>query len=370
MMVFDSGVSNYIQMEGRRYSLFSGNNYLGLSSHPALKKAARESLEKYGLNAAAARQTTGTATVHLELEKELSDFKRQEDTVVFASGYLGNGMLLHALRDQYNEVFHDEAAHPSILDGLPRDIRRVHGYQHRDMQHLEDLLGEKRAGRPLIISDGIFPLTGEIAPLDEMHSLAVKYGAVVVVDDAHATGVLGKNGTGTPEYFDLQDGGRIYQTDTMSKAIGAYGGFISSSQDIINRIRESSRAFLSSTALPPHIVSAACTAVRLIREQPGLRDRLHRNTTEIRKGIALMGLPTTGTATPIIPIFFRTLEKARELSGYLKENGMIVPCAQYPVVMDKFIVRITVSAAHTPDQIRDLLALIKQWSSKHGVTEH
>jgi 7-keto-8-aminopelargonate synthetase-like enzyme len=368
MIALDSGVSNYIQMEGRRYSLFSGNNYLGLSSHPALKKAARESLEKYGLNAAAARQTTGTTTVHLELEKELSDFKHQEDTVVFASGYMGNGIMLHALRDQYNAVFIDEAGHPSIFDGIPRDIHQVHRYKHCNLQHLEDLLKKHRNVKPLIISDGIFALTGEIAPLDELHSLAVKYGAVLVLDDAHATGVLGKNGTGTPEYFNLQDTGQVYQTDTMSKAMGVYGGFISSSKTIINRIRESSMAFLASTALPPPIASAACTSVRIIREHPGLRAMLSRNADEIRKGITSLGLQTSGAPTPIIPIYFSSLEKARQLSDYLKENGMIVPCVQYPVFTDKFIVRITVSAVHTMDQIEELIAIIKQWNLKHGVT--
>jgi 7-keto-8-aminopelargonate synthetase-like enzyme len=367
MIALESGVGNYIQMEGKRYSLFSGNDYLGLSNHPALKKAARESIERYGLNAAAARQTTGTITVHLELEKELSDFKHQEDTVVFASGYMGNGIMLHALRDRYNAVFIDEAGHPSIFDGIPRDIPKLHRYKHCNLQHLEDLLKKHRDVRPLIISDGIFALTGEIAPLDEIQLLALKYGALLLVDDAHATGVLGKNGTGTPEYFRLPND-RVFQTDTMSKAMGVYGGFISSSKAIINRIRESSMAFLASTALPPPIASAACTSVRIIREHPGLRATLSRNAGEIRKGISDLGLPTTKAPTPIIPIYFSSLEKARQLSDYLKENGMIVPCVQYPVFTDKFIVRITVSAVHTMEQIEELLTIIEQWNSKHGVT--
>ena len=368
MIELSSEVSNYIHLAGRRYSFFSGNNYLGLSNHPEIKKAAKDSIEVYGLNFAAARQTTGTAAIHLELEKELSDFKNKEDAVVFASGYMGNSILLHALRDQYSTIFTDEAAHPSILDGIPRDIKYIHFFKHCDVRHLEDLLRQNKNKRALIITDGIFALTGEISPIDEMHSLAERYGTILVVDDAHATGVLGESGTGTPEHFHLHETTNIYQTETMSKALGVYGGFISDSKATINRIRKGSRAYLASTSLPPPIVSAACTSIKLIRQQPQLRAALTRNASEMRKGVIELGLHTTEVPTPIIPIFFSSLEKARKLSDYLKENGMIVPCIHYPVKMDKFIARITVSASHTRDQIDELLVLLKQWRSKYGVT--
>ena len=203
MITLDSEPGNYIQLAGKTYSIFSGNNYLGLSGHPEIRKAAKEAIDRYGLNVAAARHTTGTTDIHLELEKELSDFKNREDSVVFASGYMGNGILLNALRDRYDTIYADEAAHPSIQDGIPRDIRPVHSYKHCDVGHLEDLMKKNKNSRPLIITDGIFPLTGEIAPLHEIHPLAEKYGAIIVTDDAHATGVLGEYGTGTPEHFQL-----------------------------------------------------------------------------------------------------------------------------------------------------------------------
>ncbi len=368
MIALNSGVSNYIQLDGRRYSFFSGNNYLGLANHPDIKKAARESIETYGLNFAAARHTTGTATIHLELEKELSDFKNKEDAVVFASGYMGNSIILHALQDQYTTIFTDEAAHPSIFDGIPRDIKHIHFYKHNNVQHLEDLLRKNKDRRALIITDGIFALTGEISPLDEMFSLAEKYGSTIVVDDAHATGVLGENGMGTPEHFQLHESANIYQTETMSKAIGVYGGFISASKAVIKRIREDSRTYLASTSLPPPIVSAASTSLKLIRQQPQIRAALTRNASELRKGVIELGFHTTEVPTPIIPVFFSSLEKAQKLSDYLKENGLIVPCVHYPVKMDYFIARMTVSASHTRDQISELLVLLKQWRSKHGVT--
>lgn len=368
MIALNSEVSNYIQLDGRRYSFFSGNNYLGLSNHPEIKKAAKDSIEAYGLNFAAARHTTGTADIHLELEKDLSDFKNKDDAVVFASGYMGNSILLHALKDQYTTIITDEAAHPSILEGIPRDIKHIHFYKHCDVRHLEDLLRQNKNSQALIITDGIFALTGEISPIDEMHSLAEKYGTMLVVDDAHATGVLGENGTGTPEHFQLHEAANIYQTETMSKALGVYGGFISASKATINRIRENSRAYLASTSLPPPIVSAACTSLKLIRQQPQLRAALIRNATEMRKGVVELGFHTTEVPTPIIPIFFSSLEKAQKLSDYLKENGLIVPCVHYPVKMDHFIARMTVSANHSRDQIAELLVLLKQWRSKHGVT--
>ena len=367
MIELNSEVSNYIQSAGRRYSFFSGNNYLGLSNHPEIKKAAKESIEAYGLNFAAARHTTGTADIHLELEKGLSGFKNKEDAVVFASGYMGNSILLHALKDQYTTIITDEAAHPSILDGIPRDIKHIHFYNHCDVRHLEELLRQNKKQRALIITDGIFALTGEISPIDEMHSLAEKYGSILVVDDAHATGVLGENGTGTPEHFQLHKSANIYQTETMSKALGVYGGFISASKVIINRIREDSRAYLASTSLPPPIVSAACTSIKLIRQQPQLRAALTRNAGELRKGVVELGFHTAEVPTPIIPIFFSSLEKARKLSEYLEENGVIVPCVHYPVKMNHFIARMTVSANHSRDQIAELLVLLKKWRSKHGV---
>jgi 7-keto-8-aminopelargonate synthetase-like enzyme len=359
---------HYIQIAGKTYSIFSGNNYLGLSGHPEVRKAAREAIDRYGLNVAAARHTTGTTAIHLKLEKELSDFKKREDSVVFASGYMGNGILLNALRDRYDTIFVDEAGHPSILDGVPREITKVKSYKHCDVRDLEDLLKKNKNSRPLIITDGIFPLTGEISPLDEIYPVAEKYGAIIVTDDAHATGVLGECGIGTPEHFHLQDVPDIYQSDTLSKALGVYGGFISAGRDLIQGIRESSRTYLASTALPPPLASAACTSVRLIRQSPGLRTALSRNAAEIRKGITELGLQTSGSPTPIIPVYFDSLEKARQLSEYLKENGMIVPCVQYPVDMGKFITRIAVSTSHTGDQIQELIFLLKKWSSKHGVT--
>ncbi len=368
MIHLNSGVSNYIQLLDKSYSFFSGNNYLGLSGHPEVKKASQNAIEKYGLNFAAARHTTGTADIHLELEKDLSDFKNEEDAVTFASGFMGNSILLHSLLDQYTALFIDELAHPSILEGIPREIKNIHFYKHCDVQHLEDLLRKHINQRALIITDGIFALTGIISPLQEIYTLVEKYNAILIVDDAHATGVLGKNGQGTPEHFHLQGAAQIYQTETMSKALGVYGGFISANREMINLIRESSKIYLASTSLPPPLVAAACTSVKIVKQQPGLRPALVQKADEIREGIIKLGFHTNREPTPIIPVFFNSRNQATELSGYLKEHGIIVPCVNYPVAMEKVIVRITVSVSHTRDQIENLLAILKQWRSTHDVT--
>jgi len=362
----ESEIGNHIRLSGKEYSFFAGNNYLGLANHPEVKIAAKNAIDTYGLNFAASRHTTGTSDIHLELEKELSLFKNEDDAIVFASGYMGNGILLQVLKDQYTTVFADEISHPSILEGIPHDIKKIHFFRHSDIQHLEDLLILHRNHAALIISEGVFALTGEISPIDEIYALSKTYNALLIVDDAHATGVIGESGRGTPEYFKLQDTSGMFQTETMSKALGVYGGFISSNQEIINLIRERSSTCLGSTSLPPPIVSAACASVRIVRQQPELRPVLYKKAKEIRRGIMELGYQTNQAPTPIIPVFFESSSQARNLSLYLEQNGIIAPSISYPVKMDKFIVRITVSVNHTPDQIAELLETLKKWKSQNG----
>ncbi len=370
MITLKSGVGNYITLRDKQYSYFAGNNYLGLANHPEMIKDVTRSLKKYGINFSASRQTTGTSDIHLQLEELLANFKNCEDAIVFASGYLGNSILLNALRDSYSAIFVDSMAHPSILDGIPKDFKPVNFYDHKNVNHLEELLKKHKNHRPLIITDGVFALTGEIAPLDEIYSLAQKYNALLIVDDAHSTGVLGENGRGTPEHFQLEDAVNIYQSETMSKAMGAYGGFISAEHKIIEKIRLKSTFYGASTALPPPIVAAGSFSTRYIKQHPELRKRLMENALLIRTGAKELGLRTTDDITPIIPIFFNEQHMANDLSRYLEENGIIVPSINYPVKMDQFIVRITASASHTKDQIENLLQILKKWRDNHGTNQN
>jgi 7-keto-8-aminopelargonate synthetase-like enzyme len=366
MVILKSSVSNYIKLDDKTYSYFAGNNYLGLANHPDIIKDVVEAVQKYGINFSASRQTTGTSELHLELEKLLSEFNNQPASVVFASGYMGNRILLHTLKERYNAVFYDELSHPSFMDGYPACISGLFPYDHCNTQHLELLLKKNPKYRPLIVTDGIFALTGEIAPLDLIYLLAEKYNALVIVDEAHATGILGHYGRGTCEYFNLEGAANIFQSGTMSKALGAYGGFISAGTEVINKIRQESSPYLASTALPPPIAAAGCSALKIIRQQPELRLTLLKNADQIREGVKRLDFITNSERTPIIPLYFNSEERATDLSAFLRENSIIAPYVKYPVKIDKFIVRITVSAIHTKEQIEILLAVLKKWRDRHG----
>ena len=202
MVVLDGEIGNYVISGNKKYSYFAGNNYLGLATHPEIKDAAVRAVKKYGTGFSASRQTTGTSWLHLELEKELSLFKQKDDSVIFASGYLGNRILMEVLQDRYASVFIDQDSHPSIIFGIPAGKSDIFRYNHCDTADLESKLKENNRGMPLIITDGVFALTGEIAPLDKIYDLATGYNGILIVDDAHSTGILGETGRGTPEHFE------------------------------------------------------------------------------------------------------------------------------------------------------------------------
>jgi len=369
MIILDSSVGNYIILNKKKYSYFAGNNYLGLADHPLVKKAASESIEKFGINFSASRQTTGTCGIHLELEEQLSSFKNKPASVVFASGYLGNSILLQILKNRYTAVFADESSHPSIFDAIPREIKQVLKYNHLSTLHLESLLRKNRKQKPLIITDGIFALTGEIAPLGEIFAVARQYNAILIVDDAHSTGILGVDGRGTPEHFHIDSVENLYCNETMSKAIGAYGGFISGSAELVASVRERSAIYQASTALPPPLVSAGSAALKIMREQPGLRIRLLEIANGLRQGILGLGFNTTPDNTPIIPVLFRTPEQAGKLSAFLEKNNIVAPFIKYPVKSDMFMVRITACAKHTAEQTGALLEMLKKWREKNGTDQ-
>lgn len=366
MILSDSNTGNFIITGGKRYSYFAGNNYLGLANHPAVKEAAINSVRDFGTCFSASRQTTGTSALHLQLEKELSDFKEKEDSVIFASGYLGNRILLYALRERYSAIFMDEFSHPSITDGIPHELTGIFRYNHLDPDHLETLLQQFKTEKPLIITDGVFALTGEIAPLDRIYKVALRYNSLIVVDDAHSTGVLGRKGKGTPEYFDLDKKAGIYQSDTLSKALGSYGGFISADKDLIDLIRKESPVYKASTSLPPPVVAAGLESLKILTGSPGLRVRLLELAGIIRRELISMGFNTSQSNTQIIPLIMPSGRAASDLSAFLRENNIVVPVMDYPVLQKNSMLRIAVSAVHTIDQIDDLLEKLKNWKMHYG----
>jgi 7-keto-8-aminopelargonate synthetase-like enzyme len=237
-------------------------------------------------------------------------------------------------------------------------------YDHCDASHLENLLDHNKGSDPLVITDGIFALTGEIAPLDKIYPVVKKHHGILVVDDAHSTGVLGDTGKGTPEHFNLQNKERVFQTETMSKALGGYGGFISGSKDLTEMIRERSATYQASTALPPPIAAAGIAALKIIRDHPEWRSQLLDKAGKLRAEITRQGFHTTHFDTPIIPIILDGPERAKSFSSYLEENGVIAPFMNYPVRQELHIIRIAVSYSHSDDQIGILLELLKKWKEK------
>jgi len=366
MILLNSEVGNYVISNGKKYSYFAGNNYLGLAGNAEIKAAVIRAVEKYGVNFSASRHTTGTSDIHLELESALASFKGKEDAVVFASGYQGNSILLEILKGSYSTIFIDQSAHASIIAAIPADVVKVMYYDHCDADHLDYLLDYNRGSNPLIVTDGIFPLTGEIAPLDRIYPVVKKHNGLLVVDDAHSTGILGNTGKGTPEHFGLPADEKVYQTETMSKALGGYGGFISTSKSMTEMIRERSATYQASTALPPPIAAAGIASLAIIGKNPNLRQELLDKSWGLREEIIDMGFETTHFRTPIIPVIMDAPEKARGLSLFLEEHGLIAPFMNYPVRKEMHQIRIAVSVSHTADQISQLLDLLKKWKDKNG----
>jgi len=365
MILLNSSIGNYVISNGKRYSYFGGNNYLGLASHPSVKEASIRAIEKYGVNFSASRRTSGTADIHLELERKLADFKGSQDSVIYPSGFQGNSILLEVLNGRYSEIFLDKYAHSSILAAVKGNPAHVHFYDHCDATHLESILKKFKGSSSLIITDGIFALTGEIAPLDKIYPLVKKYNGLLIVDDAHATGILGKNGRGTPEHFNLPEDDCIFQSETMSKALGSYGGFISGDKVFTELIREKSAAYQASTSLPPSAVAAGIASLEIIKDNPALGIRVLELARELRKRISGLDFQTTTDNTPIIPVMVNDIDKAKRLSSFLEENGIIVPFMNYPSKQELYMIRVTVSSAHTEDQADELVKIMKKWRDKN-----
>jgi 7-keto-8-aminopelargonate synthetase-like enzyme len=349
--------------ESRTLIRFAGNNYLGLASASILKEAAGEALSRYGVSVAASRISTGTEKIHVRLEKALAEFMAREAALTFASGYLGGMILLSALSAQYDDVFLDSMAHPSLRDGIPRE-KQLYEYATLDVEDLRQLLRKHDRGRSLIATDGLFALTGDIAPLERIHKLAEEFGAMLVVDDAHAAGILGANGRGTLEFFGLENAQNVYQTGTFSKAFGGFGGFIAASGELIDAIFRNARAFGGSTALPPVMAAADLAAIEWVRTNPESRKNLLQLSEYSRSELCCLGFKTGGTGSPVAPLYFNTLKEAESLSQFLLEHNIQVPYFNYPVKTGNYALRMTFSLCHTESQLKYLFKILKKWKGQ------
>src|SRR3972149_3575829 len=363
----ESPQDSEVVVDGKRVIMIGSNNYLGLTSHPRVKEAAIKAIEKFGSGCAGSRFLNGNLGIHEELEMKLARFFRKEAALVFATGYQTNLGTISALLGRNDVAIIDKYDHASIIDGCRLSFGRVKKYRHNDMEDLERVLEASRDKGKLIIVDGIFSMEGDIADLPNIVKLAKAYGARVMVDDAHAVGVLGEGGRGTAEHFGLED-----QVDlimgTYSKSLAAIGGFVAGSWEVINYIKHIARSMIFSASLPPSLVASVSTALDIIEEQPQLRTHLWKNTHKMLKGYKELGYDTGTSETPIVPIIIKDNMKVYAMCKFLFENGVFVnPVVSPAVPPGRELLRTSYMATHTEQQLDHVLSAFKKVGHQLGL---
>ena len=341
-----------INVLGKSVINFCANNYLGLSNNDIVKKAAIDAIEEWGFGLSSVRFICGTQTIHKDLEKIVSEFHHMEDTILYSSCFDANGGLFETILSEKDAVFSDELNHASIIDGIRLCKAEKNRYKHADMNHLEELLKKSNGNIKLIATDGVFSMVGVVAPLKDIVFLAKKYNSLIMVDDCHATGFLGNKGRGSAEYHGVLDDVDII-TSTFGKALGgASGGFISSSKEIIEILRQKSRPYLFSNSLAPPLVAACIKVFEIISKDYSYKTKLEENTTYFRNSIKNIGLNITGEDHPIVPIMIYDAKKAVEMSERLLKKEIYVIAFSFPVVpKNEARIRVQISAAHSKEQI-------------------
>lgn len=342
-----------ITIQGKKYINFASNDYLGLSQHPLVKEACIEAIRIFGVGAGASRLLSGGTILHKKLEKLLSELKGTESCLILNSGYTANTSLIPALASENDIIFSDELNHASIIDGCRLSRAEKIIYRHADIDDLYKLIKKTYCkGKKIIITDTVFSMDGDIAPIKELYEICMSEQALLFLDDAHGTGVLG-DGYGALKHFGLHPKDFIIQMGTLSKAVGVFGAFVCGDSSIIEWFINSVRGFIFSTALPPAIVASAYASLKIIMEDKELIKRLWNNTERVMETLKSLGLQTTKTQTPIIPILFESIEKAMKASKILEDSGIYAPVIRPPTVKTPRI-RITVSAGHYDKDIAKL----------------
>lgn len=361
-----SGSTN-IKIKGQVYINYSSNDYLGLSNHPEIVKAAAAALRKYGFGSGSSRLLSGTCPPHFQLEERIAKFKKTEAALVFNTGYAANTGSIPVISGEDTVIFTDELNHASIVDGTRLSKAHVTVYRHRDVNHLESLLKKALNGksirRRLVITDTVFSMDGDIAPLKYLASLCDRYDALLMIDDAHGTGVLGKTGRGGLEHFGIK-ADNIIQMGTLSKAAGCYGAFIAGNKDLIELLINRARSFIYSTSLPPAVAVAGIKAIDIIdKRSTGLRQQLWKKRNRLYEGLKSLGYDTLGSETPIIPILAGDARNALRLGQYLYENKIFAPAIRPPTVPEnRCRIRFSVTAGHTDENIDRVLESLKMFN--------
>ena len=357
----DSPQGPEVVINERKVILMCSNNYLGLANHPRVIDAAKKAMDTYGYGAVASRLVSGNMAVHEEFEKKAAAFKRCERTLLFNCGYMANVGVISSICDSAEDlVVSDKLNHASIIDGLMLSRAHFATFRHNDVEHLEKILKTKKARRKLVVVDGVFSMDGDIAPLREIVEVARRYGALVMVDDAHATGVIGETGRGSCEYWDLW--GEIdIQMCTLGKALGGFGAFVCGSRVIIDYLVNKCRPFIYTTALPVPVVAAAIESIRILEEKPELVKKLRENVVLFVEGLRSIGLAVRDNGTAIVPVIIGDEKKCLEFSKRLFELGVYVAAIRPPTVpKGTSRLRVTLMATHTREHIERALNAFKK----------
>ena len=369
MRVIKGAQGSHVELDGRKVLLLCSNNYLGLADHPALRRAAVIGLA-FGAGSGASRLVSGTMALHEQLESRIAQFKGTEKALVFNSGYAANTGIISALVGRGDAIFSDKLNHASIVDGALLSRANFHRFPHRDMAALERLLQEKGGnGRRLIVTDGVFSMDGDIAPLQKMAQLARQYGALLMVDDAHGTGVLGATGRGTAELLGVMDSIDIHM-GTLGKGLGSFGAYAAASETICDYLVNKARSFIFSTSLPPAVLAPSIAALDLVdsREGKELRDRLDANVALFKDRLAAAGFDTMGSETQIVPIFVGPAEATMQFSKELLDEGIFVQGIRPPTVpAGSCRLRCTIMATHEAADLEAAADTIARIGKRLGV---
>ena len=353
LRVLDDTQAARTRIDGREVVNLSSNNYLGLTTHPRLKEKARAALEQLGVGTGSVRTIAGTMAIHMELERRLAAFKKTEAAVVFQSGFAANAGTVAAILTKDDFVISDELNHASIIDGSRLSRASIKVFPHRDASAARAILKDlPKTARKLLITDGVFSMDGDLGALPELCELAEEFGCIMMVDDAHASGVFGANGRGTIDHFGLH--GRVdVQVGTLSKAVGALGGYVAGSRSLIEFLHHRGRPFLFSTSHPPSVAATCLAAIDVLLEEPQLIEQLWANTRFFKAGLKSLGLNTGASESPITPVIVGDGSVAMRLSDRLFEEGVFAQGIGFPTVArDKARVRTIVMATHTREDLQ------------------
>jgi glycine C-acetyltransferase len=372
LRVLESESAARSRFNGREVINLASNNYLGLTTHLKLREAALEATRRYGVGSGAVRTISGTMSLHMQLEERIARFKNVEACVVFQSGFAANAGTVAAVLAPEDHIISDELNHASIIDGCRLSKAKIHVFPHKDVAAAGRILEELRdqPGRKLLITDGVFSMDGDIGPLPGLVEMAERHGAIMMVDDAHASGVLGRAGRGTIDHFGVH--GRVdIQVGTLSKAIGVLGGYVCGSRDLIEFLYHRARPFLFSTSHPPAVAAACMAAFDVLEQEPERIENLWSNTRYFKKQLTDAGFNTGMSETPITPVIVGEASLAHQLSNALFEEGVLATGIGYPTVPHgKARVRTIVTATHTRDQLDCALKIFTRAGRRLGIISH